>query len=618
MTAFRRTAKALLSPVEGKLSEILDEHLRMSAAISASASERRSWDRSLPVLAHDLVEAGLDEVEMLIEYQLPLTSKRADVVLAGVDRRTGDDAYVIVELKQWSHARVWGNDESKVLVEYKPGDPQLHPSLQARGYSDYLLDFLPALADRSDAVHAVAYLHNAARDDVLDLYDMVHDNRTRLFTQTTRGAFVDYLRDRFAPKPGAAAADRLLSKRVAPSKQLLEHAAAEIKHQKAYVLLAEQRLAYEMVLHKVDKARKGDSKTVVVITGGPGSGKSVIAVALLGELAHRGHEVLHATGSRSFTQTMRRHVAKGSSRMQGMFKYFNNFITAEKNALDVLICDEAHRIREVSATRFTPASQRTGRPQVDELIDAARVPVFLLDEHQNVRPGEMGTLRQIREHAERKGLAVQHISLDEQFRCGGSRKYEEWVLKLLGLDGGTPERWDGDDNFTVTMADSPHEMEAMLRGHLESGRSARMTAGFCWPWSDPRNGRLVPDVVIGDWARPWNVRGDRAVGSAPPSALWATQDGGFEQVGCVYTAQGFEYDWNGVIFGPDLLYRDGRLVTVRAASRDPALKKRDVTDEQADKLIRNTYKVLLTRGMVGTVLYSVDKETQDFLARLMG
>ncbi|GAA4148231.1 DUF2075 domain-containing protein [Actinomadura keratinilytica] len=618
MTAFRRTAKALLSVVEGKLSERLDEYLRMSAAVSVSASERRSWDRSLPVLAQDLVEAGLDEVEMLIEYQLPLTSKRADVVLAGVDRRTGDDAYVVVELKQWSHARVWGNDENKVLVEHKPGDPQLHPSLQAQGYCDYLLDFLPGLADRSDAVHAVAYLHNAARNDVLDLYDRVHDNRTRLFTQTTRGAFIDYLRDRFAPKPGAGAADRLLSSRAAPSKQLLAHAATEIRNRDAYVLLAEQRLAYEMVLHKVDKARKGDSKTVVVITGGPGSGKSVIAVTLLGELARRGYKVLHATGSRSFTQTMRRHVARGDKRMQDMFKYFNNFGSAEKNGLDVLICDEAHRIREVSHTRFTPAAQRTGRPQVDELIDAARVPVFLLDEHQTVRPGEMGSLRQIREHAERKGLAVQHISLDEQFRCGGSRKYEEWVLKLLGLDGGTPEPWEGDENFTVTMADSPHEMEAMLRNRLEDDRSARMTAGFCWPWSDPRNGALVPDVVIGDWARPWNVKGDRAVGSAPPSPLWASQDGGFEQVGCVYTAQGFEYDWNGVIFGPDLVYRDGRLVTVRSASRDPALRKRDVSDAQADKLIRNTYKVLLTRGMVGTVLYSVDRETQEFLARLVG
>lgn len=333
--------------------------------------------------------------------------------------------------------------------------------------------------------------------------------------------------------------------------------------------------------------------------------------------------MLHATGSKSFTQTMRRHVAKGDPRTKSMFKYFNNFMEAARNGLDVLICDEAHRIREVSANRYTPARLRTGRRQVDELIDAARVPVFLLDGRQNVRPGEMGTLEEIRAHAEGKGLNVQHVSLDEQFRCGGSRKYEEWVLRLLGIDGRAPEPWTGDDDFEVSLVESPQEMEDLLRDQHERGRTARMTAGFCWPWSNPREdagGRersLVPDVVIGDWARPWNVKGDRAVGDAPPSELWATNPGGFGQVGCVYTAQGFEYDWNGVILGPDLVFRNGRPVVRREASRDPALRPKTVTDAQAAELIRNTYKVLLTRGMVGTLIYSVDKETQDFLSRLI-
>lgn len=617
MSVFRRTAESLLSPAEREFAKVLAEQMKMRDGITVSASEQRSWERSLPVLAQDLVEAGLGRIEMLVEYQLPLTSKRADVVLAGVDRRTGGDAYVVVELKQWSRAEVWEEDAHRVLVHNMTGKPKLHPSLQAKGYSDYILDFVSVLADHPDSVHAVAYLHNAQRGDVVDLYDVVEDNRTRLFTQSTRGAFVDYLRDRFAPKPGAGAADRLLTSAVRPSKQLLKLAAEEIKNQEQFVLLAEQRLAYEMVWHAVEKARREDVKTVVVITGGPGSGKSVIALSLLGELSRQGFSVLHATGSRSFTQTMRRHVAKGSPKTKAMFKYFNNFMDAAKNGLDVLICDEAHRIREVSANRYTAARFRTGRPQVDELMDAARVPVFLLDEHQVVRPGEIGTIAQIRQQAQAKNLPVREVSLDDQFRCGGSRKYEEWVLRLLGLDGGVPEPWSGDDNFDVSLADSPFELEALLRGHLEDGYSARMTAGFCWPWNDPRNGTLVSDVVVGGWARPWNVKGDRAVGDAPPSELWATQDGGFEQVGCVYTAQGFEYDWNGVIIGPDLVYRDGRLVTDRSASRDPALRQRTVSDEQADRLIRNTYKVLLTRGMVGTVLYSVDEETQRFLAGLL-
>ncbi|WP_067480882.1 DUF2075 domain-containing protein [Actinomadura hibisca] len=618
MTVFRRTAESLSSLAEQRLSEVLDEHMRMAAGVKVSASERRAWDRSLPIVARDLIDAGLGGVEMLIEYQLPLTSKRADVVLAGVDRRTGDDAYVVVELKQWSHADVWEDDPRKVLVQNMPGRPKLHPSLQARGYSDYLLDFVRVLDGRADSVHAVAYLHNAARGDVSDLYDAVQDDRTRLFTQTTRGAFLDYLRDRFAPESGAHAADRLLGSGYRPSKQLLKVAAKEIREREQFTLLDDQRLAYEMVLHAVDRARKEDFKSVVVITGGPGSGKSVIALSLLGELSRKGYGVLHATGSKSFTQTMRKYVAKGSPRTKELFKYFNSFMTATRNDLDVLICDEAHRIREFSHNRFTPATKRSGLPQVDELIDAARVPVFLLDEHQVVRPGEMGTLEEIRWHAEAKNLTVHHVSLDEQFRSGGSRKYEQWVLRLLGLEDGGPLPWTGDDHFEVAQADSPFDLEAALRAKLDDGCSARMTAGYCWRWSDPTpDHTLVADVVIGEWARPWNVKGDRSVGDAPPSELWATREGGFGQVGCVYTAQGFEYDWNGVVLGPDLVYRDGRMVTDRSQSKDPALRPRSVTDARADELIRNTYKVLLTRGMVGTMIYSVDEETQRFLRTLL-
>jgi uncharacterized protein len=603
--------------MEQRFSEVLAQHLRMTAGINASLAERRSWDRSLPVLAHDLVQAGLSQVEMLIEYQLPLTSQRADVVLAGQDRRTGGDAYVVVELKQWSHAELFEEDPELVLVEHMSGGPKLHPVLQVKGYCEYLSGYMSVLRDCQHGLHGVAYLHNAAQPDVADLYDLMQDDRTRLFTQTTRGAFVDYLQDRFAQASGADAADRFLSSDIRPSRQLLKAAAAEIKNQNQFVLLAEQQLAYELVLHAVDRAHRGDSKTAVIVTGGPGSGKSVIALALLGELSRQGRPVLHATGSQSFTQTMRRYVGKGSTVVKSMFKYFNNFVDARPNGLDVLICDEAHRIRQVSANRYTPARNRTGRLQVDELLDAARVPVFLLDEHQVVRPGEIGTVEEISHRAVAKGVKVQQVDLDAQFRCGGSRLYEDWVLSFLSLDGKDPVTWVGDDHFDVSVAESPYELEAVLRDRLDAGYSARMTAGFCWRWSNPDGDQLLPDVIIGDWARPWNAKGDRSVGSAPPSALWATLDGGFDQVGCVYTAQGFEYDWNGVIVGPDLLYRDGQVVTVRSASKDPALV-RGVSDAQADQLIRNTYKVLLTRGMMGTVLFSTDAETQRFLASLVG
>jgi DUF2075 family protein len=617
VTALRLSVDNLLtSPNEAVLAEAIAEHVRATTGRRPSPSEFKSWQRSLPVLARDLADAGLHRVEMLVEYKLPLTSRRVDVVLAGVHPRTGEDSYVVVELKQWSRAEPSESGEHLVIVEGMLGGETLHPAEQVRRYCEYMCDFLGALNGKPNAVHGAAYLHNAMDLDVDGLSEQVRDERSRMFTKQRRGEFLRYLSERLSDKPGADAADRLLKSAVAPSKQLMTYASKEIREREQFTLLDEQQVAYELVMGAVDRARRADSKQVVIVTGGPGSGKSVIALSLLGELYRQGRSALHATGSQSFTQTMRCYPGRGSTRIKNLFKYFNSFTDAEQNGMDVLICDEAHRIRETSTNRFTPAAKRTGRSQLDELLSAARVPVFLLDQHQVVRPGELGTVDSIENYARAKGYDVRFVSLDEQFRCGGSRKYEQWVLRLLGLADGGPLEWDGDQDFDVLLADSPQELEAFLSAQTGT---ARMTAGYCWPWSDPRpDDTLVNDVVIGDWARPWNVKKDRAVGDYPPSMLWASEPNGFGQVGCVYTAQGFEYDWNGVILGPDLTVRDGRLVTVREENKDPAFRSRkSVPDSDFDQLVRNVYKVLLTRGMRGTVIYAVDPELRNHLAGLM-
>ncbi len=247
------------------------------------------------------------------------------------------------------------------------------------------------------------------------------------------------------------------------------------------------------------------------------------------------------------------------------------------------------------------------------------MPVFLLDEHQVVRPGELGTVQDIERYAAVLGIEVEEIRLDDQFRCGGSQIYVDWVLRLLGLVPGGPVPWTGDDGFDVEVVDSPLELGHVLGQHHADGYTARVAAGYCWPWSDPRpDGTLVDDVVIGDWSRPWNLRGERSVGGAPPSALWASDPAGFGQVGCIYTAQGFEYDHAGVILGPDLVWRDRRWVSVREANRDPDFKSRTkVPDEDFDRLVRNVYKVLLTRGMRSVHIYSTDPQTRDFLRSLV-
>jgi hypothetical protein len=616
-----RTSVEGFSALELHFADLLAEQMSIQTGHRPAPGELKSWQRSVPVLRADLISAGLHDVEMLIEYQLPLTSKRADVVLAGRHPKTGDPSYLVVELKQWSSAERFEDSDHLVRVDLYGRRGVTHPSLQVAGYRDYLADFATYLADHPHSLSGAAYLHNATDHAVSDLFALTPPDGIRLFTGQRRGAFVDYLREHFAPgESGAEAADLLLRSRIAPSKQLLALAAEEVQHREQFVLLDEQRDAYEHVMYAVERARRSNAKTAVVVSGGPGSGKSVIALSLMGELSRQGRTVMHATGSRSFTQTLRRVAGKRAPKVQKLFTYFNSFMSAEPNDLDCLILDEAHRIRETSVSRYTRKELRAlGRPQVHELLAAAKVPVFLLDEHQVVRPGEMGTVEEIEAHASALGLHVEHINLNDQFRCGGSELYVDWVLRLLGLSEGGPIEWEGDDGFDVAVVDSPEELEHVLAAHDSNGYTARMAAGYCWPWSDPRDdGTLVPDVQIDGWSRPWNLRGDRAVGGAPPAALWASDPAGFGQVGCIYTAQGFEYDHAGVIIGPDFVWRDGRWQTVREANRDPDFKNRTrVSDADFDRLVRNVYKVLLTRGMRSVTIYATDPATRDFLRSII-
>ncbi len=616
---FRESAASVAARIlEGSLALHLTENFRHQHGRRPAQAEIRSWERSLPALVNALIEAGLDDVEVLVEYSLPLTSKRADAVLAGVHPTTGEPSYVVVELKQWSAA--YPEEDEPLLCRIDAyAQPVLNPIEQVRGYCEYLLSFNGALERMPKSLAGVAFLHNATEFGVAGLREVEENQHGRMYTGEQRGAFLDFLRSRLAAKPGAQVADVLLDAKVRPSKQLMSVAAAEIRDREQFVLLAEQRVAYEKVMSAVRRSKRGNHKQVIVVTGGPGSGKSVIALSVLGELYRRGIPALHATGSQSFTKTMRRVAGHKKREVQQLFKYFNSFMDAEPNDLDVLICDEAHRLRKTSANRYTKAALRTGRPQVAELIDAARVPVFLLDQHQVVRPGEMGTRQEIERAAAAQNLDCTVVELDGQFRCGGSDAYEKWVVDLLGLDGGTPNQWEPDGKLQLLIAETPQELEDFLVARREEGYGARMSAGYCWKWTTKITSdmtTLPTDIVIGQWSRPWNLYGDRSVLGAPPAPLWATDPAGFSQVGCVYTAQGFEYDWSGVIIGPDLVWRTDRWVVDRSASKDPSFTKA-TPDDDVDRLIRNTYKVLLTRGMVGTILYSTDAETREKLRSLI-
>jgi DUF2075 family protein len=604
---------ATLNQIGEKLSRAFFEHFRYEPP----KSELMSWRNSLKSMASAVDVGRFDDHGVIVEYQLPLSSRRLDVMLTGRDH-DGRSQGVIVELKQWDETFPTHVEDCVITFVGGARREVLHPSAQVSGYRQYLTDTHSAFSDGEVGLGACSYLHNMVFDSESELYADRHAGLLQvapIFTGDQVHDLVEFLDVRIGEGGGVPILDTVLAGRYAPHKRLLDHTARMIGGEPTYVLLDEQRVAFNSVLAAVQQQHRTDTKSVFLINGGPGTGKSVIALNLVAGLSESGRVVHHATGSKAFTENVRKVVGR---RAAAQFKYFNSYLGEEPEVLDVLVCDEAHRLREFSHNRFTPRARRTDRPQVEELIDAARVSVFFIDDLQVVRPGETGSSTLIREAAGRFGAEVKEYELEAQFRCGGSDGFVQWVENTLGIRDTPHVLWEPEEQFEFDVVDSPQELEIIINQKAAAGYTARLTAGFCWPWSNPNDdGTLVDDVEVGEWRMPWNARSEaaRLAVGVPKSNFWASDPGGLDQVGCVYTAQGFEFDYVGVIFGRDLVYRPRTGWVGQAGySHDSVVKRAATTSEdEFARLVKQTYRVLLTRGLKGCFVYFQDDATRDFL-----
>lgn len=576
-------------------------------------SEISSWGNSLLALSAVFRSARLSDHGVLLEYQLPLTSKRLDCLVCGQDSH-GRDKATIIELKQWSRCEAApGDNEVSTWLGGRMRD-LLHPSAQVGQYQQYLEEAHTAFyGDDPVGLSSCAYLHNYPYnpDDVIFSEKFKELTlKSPIFTQPDTEMLSVHLGTTLEGGRGIPILKRIENGEYSPSKKLLDHVGCVIKGKSEYILLDEQLIVYDKVLACARDAMT-DQKTVIIVKGGPGTGKSVIALNLMADLLLDGYNAHYATGSKAFTQTLRKVIgARGAAQ----FKYFNSYAEAPGNVIDVLIADEAHRIRKNSSNQWTPKNQRTDKAQIDEMIDAARVCVFFIDDHQVVRPNEIGSVRHIEEHSGLKNCVLHDYELEAQFRCGGSDAFINWVNNTLSIKKTANVLWDRAEQFDFQIVDSPDVLENKIRAKAEAGFSARMTAGFCWPWSKPNpDGTLVGDVAIGDYRRPWNAKDDagRLAPGIPKAPVWAYDPTGINQIGCIYTAQGFEFDYVGVIVGRDLIYDLDKQTWVgqKEFSHDGPVKR---AKDQFLELTKNTYRVLLTRGMKGCYVCFLDKRTEQF------
>jgi uncharacterized protein len=580
----------------------------------ANPREVQSWTNSLQFMKNAVEYTSLKEDMIVVEYELPYSNQRIDCMLFGRGPGGGDNV-VLMELKQWSKAEECDVENNVVTFVGGANRMEAHPSYQVGGYHMYLKDFVEAFEEPPPlSLSSACYCHNYPRSDAVLFDDRFAKilSEFPLFAREDLGSLADYLKARLAGGGGKPILDRFSSSRIAPSKKLLAHARNMIEGQHVFNLLEEQIAAYNTILDRAKKSAKLAKKSVIIVRGGPGTGKSAIALNVIAELLSRGIAVYHATGSASFTTTLRRVVGQRAS---PLFKYFNSFSTYGEDQIGVLVCDEAHRIRRTSNSRYTRTEARSDVPQVDELLRAAKVTIFFIDDHQVVRPEEIGSAELIREAAKRFTDEVFEFELKAQFRCGGSDGYLNWVDDVLGIRETANRLLTKDEKMEFKMFGSPQELHKEIeRKNSESPNSARMVAGFCWPWSDPNgDGTLVDDVVIGEYRRPWNAKADlgRLAPGIPRSNLWAYDPKGVEQIGCIYTIQGFEFDYVGVIFGRDLTWDDWSKAWVGDPSQSyDSVVKRD--REQFLRNVKNTYRVLLTRGMKGCYVCFLDKGTEDY------
>ncbi len=614
------SAEFISDTVQNRITAKLQETFEQQFQYRAPQSEVRSWQNSLRAMSSALQVGGFTDHGIVLEWQLPLSSKRLDCMVTGHDHGRRANA-VIVELKQWEETeRSYVDDCVVTFVGGRLRD-QLHPSKQVGNYQRYLQDVHTVFSNALVGLQACSYLHNLVYGESGELFDQRHNHllaANPLFAGDQVDGLAGFLDANVGAGRGGPVLDQILTGGYRPHKRLLDHTARVIRNEPAYVLLDEQQVVFNTILARVRARQLGSTPTVFLVKGGPGTGKSVLAVNLVAELSSQGYVTHHATGSKAFTENLRKTVG---TRAAAQFGYFNSYGQVEPGQLDVLVLDEAHRIRASSANRFTPAERQSNRAQIEELIRAAKTTVFFIDDMQVVRPGEVGSSELIRSTAAGLGCdLVETEELEAQFRCNGSDRFIRWVDTTLGLRRTTQVLWDADDPFVFDVVDSPNELEALIRTRAAEGHTARLSAGFCWPWSNPLpDGTLVRDVVIGDWRMPWNAKPEagRLAAGIPKSNYWASDPGGIEQVGCVYTAQGFEYDWAGVIWGRDLVYRPGEGWVGQPEHSKDSVVRRERDPARFTTLVKQTYRVLLTRGLQGCAIYFQDPQTRDFVLSRM-
>lgn len=597
------------------IEQVILSRYRATTGRGVNESELRSWRESLRHVAMVLRDEDIpEEMGVAVELHIPQSSKRIDVTLTGKDAAGSRNA-VVIELKQWEQSRA--SDKDGIVVTYlgKGMREVVHPSYQAWSYAALLEGFNEAVYEGGIAIKPCAYLHNHRRDGVLDApHYEEYTLKAPLFLQgaSERQKLRDFIKRHVKYGDSKEILYELAQGRIRPSKALADALKGLLEARQEFVLIDDQKEVYESALAAAHKA-SSERPRVLIIEGGPGTGKTVLAINLLVRLTSAGMFGQYVSKNAAPREVYQSRLVGSmtKTKFSSMFTGSGSFCHTEPNTYDFLIVDEAHRLNEKSGLYAN-----LGENQVKELINSSACTIFFIDENQRVALADIGTKQVIREFARAKGAQIEEYDLASQFRCSGSDGYLAWLDNTLGIrETANPVLEQADYDFQVF--DSPHAMHEAVQ-EKNGNNKARVVAGYCWPWRSKKDPN-ADDIVIGDYRKQWNLGKD--------GSLWIIAPESIEQVGCIHTCQGLEVDYIGVIVGPDLIVRNGQVLTVpeerdRHDKTIRGYKKRLKIDPEqvrveVDRIIKNTYRTLMTRGMKGCYVYCTDEETANYFRSLL-
>ena len=578
-------------------------------------SEFRSWENSLTYMYKVLNDTQIpDDAGIAIEYNIPQTSKRVDFLISGYNAQE-KEGVAIVELKQWETIRPV--ESMDALVETFTGGANrtvVHPSYQAWSYAQLIRDYNAVVQDNEISLNPCVCMHNYIRheSDPIDLERYApYYEEAPVFTKGQLASLRDFIRKIVVKGDNKEILYRIEQGKIRPSKSLQNAIASMLKGNREFIMIDEQKVAYENILRFSEQSQKDFKKRTVIVRGGPGTGKSVIAVNLLAELTQR-DQLVQYVSKNSAPRDVYKQKLKGAikvSSIDNMFKGSGTFTETGCNMIHTLLVDEAHRLNEKSGM-----FHNKGENQIKEIIHSAFCSVFFIDESQRVTMDDIGSVEEIRKWAGEEGSAVYEMELLSQFRCNGSDGYLAWLDHTLGIRDTANYDLEGID-FDIRVLDTPQEVRKLIVEKNQAANRARILAGYCWEWDKKQaNNTDYHDIRIGDFEMSWNLNS---------GAPFAVSDTSVNEIGCIHTSQGLEFDYVGVIIGDDLRYENGAVVTdfTKRARTDQSLKgikklyKEDPekAEARADEIIRNTYRTLLTRGMKGCYIYCTDDGLRDYL-----